>query len=167
MTTMEMVWFGVALLLMVVGTAGTVLPFIPGTLLVLGAAVGHRVVMGPDGASWWVLGVMGVMTAIALVADHVAGVVGAQKLGATRRGMIGAVVGGIVGLFFGPVGILSGPFLGAFAFEWSAGREWRASAKAGVGATLGILFGALGKLACAVGMTLLFASTVLWQAYGR
>jgi uncharacterized protein YqgC (DUF456 family) len=163
---MEMVWFGVALLLMVVGTAGTMLPFVPGTLLVLGAAVGHRVIMGSEGAPWWVLGVMALMTTIALVADHVASLVGAQKLGATRRGMVGAVVGGIVGLFFGPVGILSGPFLGAFAFEWSGGREWRESARAGVGATLGILFGALGKLACAVGMTLLFASTILWRAYG-
>lgn len=165
MTTPEVLWFAGALVVMVVGIAGSVLPALPGTPLIFAAAVAHRLIVGPSGAQTWVLWVLGLLALMALAGDYLASLYGAKKLGATRRGMAGAVAGGLVGLFFGPVGILTGPFLGAFALEYAGGREWRDSAKAGVGASLGLLAGALGKLACAVAMILLFAANILWRAY--
>ncbi len=166
MTTVEILWFALALLLMGIGLVGAVLPAIPGTPLIFAVAVAHRFVVGPVGAQTWVLITLGLFALLALGADLAASFLGARKLGATRRGMIGAVVGGLIGIFAGPIGILTGPFLGAFAFEYFGGREWRESAKAGAGATLGLLLGAVGKLACGVGMILLFAVNVLWRAYG-
>lgn len=162
----EWIWLTTALLLMVVGVVGCVLPAIPGTPLIFAVAVGHRMVVGETGAEFWVLGVLGVLAILSLVADFLASFLGARTLGATRRGMIGAVVGGVVGLFFGPAGILLGPFVGAFSFELSGGREWRESAKAGAGATVGLVVGAAGKLACAVAMVLLFGANILWRAWG-
>ena len=158
-----MLWFALALLLMVVGLVGAVVPALPGTPLIFAVAVGHRLLVGPGGAQVWVLITLGVFALLALAADFVASFYGARQLGATRLGMIGAALGGVVGLFFGPVGILVGPFVGAFACEFIGGREWRASAKAGAGATLGLLVGAIGKLACGVGMILLFAANILWR----
>ncbi len=159
-----MLWFGLALALMLVGLMGSVVPVLPGMPLIFAVAVGHRLVAGPAGAQLWVLVTLGALALLALGADFVAGFYGAKKLGATRRGMVGAVLGGLVGLFFGPIGILVGPFAGAFLFEYVGGREWRESIKAGAGATLGLLVGAVGKLACGVAMILLFAANLLWRA---
>jgi uncharacterized protein YqgC (DUF456 family) len=164
-TTPEILWFALALLLMAVGLLGSILPGLPGTPLIFATAVGHRLVVGPSGAQTWVLVVLGVAALLALAADYAASLYGAKRLGATRLGLIGAGVGGLVGLFLGPFGILLGPFVGAFGFEYFGGREWRESAKAGAGATIGLFVGALGKMACAVGMTLLFAANVLWRAW--
>lgn len=166
MTTLEVVWFCLALLLMTVGLAGSVLPALPGMPLIFVVAVLHRLLVGASGAQTWVLVTLGVLGLLALAADYAAGVLGAKALGATRWGMLGAVLGGLVGLFFVPVGVILGPFLGAFALEFIAGQELRESAKAGAGAALGLLVGAVGKLACGVAMILLFAVNVLWRAYG-
>lgn len=154
-----------ALLLMGVGVAGCVMPAIPGTPLIFAVAVGHRLVVGSTGAPVWVLIVLGGLAILSMAAEYGASFLGARTLGATRRGMIGAVLGGVTGLFLGPVGILCGPFVGAFVLEYVGGRHWRESAKAGAGATLGLLMGAVGKLACAVAMILMFAVSILWRAF--
>ncbi len=159
-----MLWFAGALLIMVIGVLGCFLPGLPGTPLIFAAAVAHRLIVGASGAQAWVLWILGILSVLALAGDYLASLYGAKKLGATRLGMGGAVVGGVIGLFFGPVGILVGPFLGAFALEYAGGRAWQESAKAGAGATLGLLAGALGKLACAVAMLFLFSANVLWRA---
>ena len=154
-----------ALVMMAVGILGCVFPAIPGTPLIFAVAVGHRLVVGDAGAQTWVLVTLGVLALLSLGADLVASLYGAKTLGATRLGIIGAAVGGLVGLFLGPLGILVGPFVGAFSLEFAGGRAWHESAKAGAGATLGLLVGAVGKLACAISMTLLFAAHVLWRAF--
>jgi hypothetical protein len=87
--------------------------------------------------------------------------VGAKKLGATWKGVTGAVLGGLVGLFFSLPGIILGPFIGATLFELFGDREFREALKAGVGATLGLLFGAVGKVAVAMVMMLMFTWSVV------
>jgi len=146
---------------MSVGVAGSILPGLPSTPVVLVAAIAHKLYFGPTGAAWWVLVILSVFTALSLVVDYVASVYGAKRLGATWRGAVGAIVGGLIGLFFSLPGVLLGPFVGAFLFEWAGGREWKAASRAGVGATVGLLAGALGKLACCVAMMLLFTMNVV------
>lgn len=165
MTTPEILWFAATLLIMIVGVVGCVFPAIPGTPLIFAAAVAHRFLVGPSGAQTWVLVTLGIVTIVSLALDYAASLYGAKSLGASRRGLIGAGLGGLVGLFLGPFGILLGPFVGAFTFEFAGGREWRDSAKAGVGATLGLLVGAVGKVAFALGMLLLFSVNVLWRVF--
>lgn len=165
MTWPEIIGFVLALLVMLTGLAGCVLPLLPGTPLIFAAAVVHRLWFGAAGAPWWVLGTLLLLMLLSIAAEHLAGMFGAQALGATRRGMIGAVVGGVAGLFFGPVGILLGPFAGAVAGELTGGRELRASARAGAGAAIGVLAGTAGKLACGLAMTGLFAGGLLWRAW--
>ncbi len=164
MTTPEILWFAGALFIMAIGVIGCVFPAIPGTPLIFAAAIAHRFIVGEAGAQTWVLVTLGVMALLSLAADLAVSLYGAKRLGATRLGLIGAGVGGLIGLFLGPIGILLGPFVGAFSFEFAGGRAWRDSAKAGVGATIGLLVGAVGRVACAVSMTLLFFANVLWRA---
>jgi uncharacterized protein YqgC (DUF456 family) len=162
-TTPEILWFAGTLLVMAIGVFGCVFPGIPGTPLIFAVAVGHRLVVGDSGAQTWVLVTLGVLTVLSLAADFAVSMYGAKTLGASRLGIIGAALGGLIGLFFGPFGILLGPFIGAFFLEFAGGRAWRESAKAGAGATIGLLVGAVGKVACAVSMSLLFAANILWR----
>lgn len=164
MTTEQIIGLILALLVMCVGLAGSILPGLPSTPLVLIGAIGHKLYFGPTGAAWWVLVVLAVMTVVSLVMDYLASVYGAKKLGATWRGAVGAIVGGLIGLFFNLPGILLGPFVGAFLFEMAGGREWKAASRAGVGATLGLLAGAIGKLACCVAMMALFMVNVIYRS---
>ena len=164
MTTEQIVGLILALLLMAVGVVGSILPGLPSTPVVLIAAITHKIYFGPAGAAWWVIGVLALFTALSLVMDYVASMYGAKRLGATWRGAVGAIVGGIIGLFFNLPGILIGPFVGAALFEMAGGREWKGASKAGVGATLGLLAGALGKLACCVAMMSLFGFNVIYRS---
>ena len=90
--------------------------------------------------------VLVLVTVLSLAVDYVASVYGAKRLGATWRGATGAIVGGLIGIFFNLPGILLGPFIGATAFELAGGRTFKDSSRAGVGATLGLLAGAIGIL---------------------
>ena len=153
-----------ALLVMLLGVGGCVVPGVPGTPLVLAAAILHKLWFGVNGPAWWVLGLLGLLAALSLVLDYLATIYGAKRLGATWRGAVGAIVGGLVGLFFAIPGILIGPFVGAFLFELAGRRHWKDATKAGVGATLGLLAGAVGKLACAVAMVGLFVANVIYRS---
>ena len=116
MTTEQIIGLILALLLMAIGVAGSILPGVPSTPVVLIAAIAHKIYFGPAGAAWWVIGVLALFTALSLVMDYVASMYGAKRLGATWRGAVGAIVGGLIGLFFSLPGILIGPFVGAALF---------------------------------------------------
>ena len=161
MTTEQITGLVFALLVMAVGGVGSVLPMLPSTPLVLIAAIGHRLYFDEASASWTVLAILGGLTLLSLILDQVASAYGAKRLGGTWRGALGAIIGGLIGLFFSLPGILLGPFLGAIVFELFGGRGWRQSSRAGVGATLGLLAGAVGKLACCAAMIALFVVDVL------
>jgi uncharacterized protein YqgC (DUF456 family) len=163
MTPEQIIGLAVALLIMAVGCLGSVLPALPSTPLVLIAAIAHKIYFKSASAGWLVLTLMLLITALALVMDYLATLYGAKRFGATKKGMFGAVVGGIVGLFFNLPGIILGPFIGATLFELMGGREWKPSCKAGVGATLGLFAGAVGKLVCCLSMIILFIIGVLWN----
>jgi uncharacterized protein len=161
MTVEQTIGLLLALVVMCIGLAGSVLPGIPSTPLVLIAAIGHRLYFGDAGPSILVLVLLGLLMLFSLAVDYLASMVGAKKLGATWRGVLGAVVGALVGIFFSLPGIILGPFIGALTFEMVGGREFKEAARAGVGALLGLLVGAIGKLACCVAMIALFAMSVL------
>lgn len=164
MTTEQVVGLSLTLLVMLIGIIGCLVPVLPGTPIILAAAVGHRLYFGDQSAGWVVLVILLILTLLSLVLDQAASMIGAKKLGATWKGVVGAVIGGIVGLFFGLPGILVGPFIGATLLELMGDREFRDAMKAGLGATLGLLLGAVGKTALGVVMTLLFLINVLQRS---
>jgi len=164
MSMEQMAGLALALVIMAIGMLGSILPGLPSTPIVLLAAVGHRLYFKETGPGTLVLALMLGVMLLSLVMDYLATMYGAKKLGATRRGIIGAVLGALVGLFFSLPGLILGPFIGAFAFEMAGGRETREAARAGAGATLGLFAGALGKLACCFAMIGLFVINVLYRS---
>jgi len=163
-TIEQIIGLSLALLVMSFGFAGSVLPGIPSTPLVMLVAIGHRIYFGAAGPSNVALIILAALMTLSLVMDYLASMAGARKLGATWRGVLGAVIGGFVGIFFNVPGIILGPFLGAALFEMIGGREWKESARAGVGAVIGLFVGAIGKLACCAAMMGLFAASVITRS---
>jgi uncharacterized protein YqgC (DUF456 family) len=161
----QIIGLSVALVIMLVGLFGNVIPALPGTPLVLAGAVAHRIYFGPAAsASNAVMLALVLLTLLALLLDVLATMLGAKKFGATWRGALGAVVGGGVGLFFSLPGIILGPFLGAMLFEWLGRKELKPAAKAGVGAVAGLLLGVAGKCALSVTMIVLFTTNVIYRS---
>lgn len=138
-----------AAILVVVGLAGTVLPVLPGTLLVL---VGLFVAAWADGfqrVGWVGLTIIAVLALLSWAADFLGSVLGAKRVGASPLALVGAAAGGLVGIFFGIPGLLVGPFVGAVAGEWLARGRLRQAGKVGIGTWLGLLVAAVAKVAIA------------------
>ena len=157
----EWVSFGVAVLLMVVGALGVVVPVLPGLPLIWLAALGFALVDGFERVDWSFLGWLLLITVGAEAADHLGRVWGARRYGAGKAGAWGAVIGALAGLFFLPVGLVLGPFLGALVGELLAGRTLSESVRAGWGGVLGTLGSMVVKFIVAVGMICAFVVKVL------
>ena len=164
MTTEQIIGLSLTLLVMLAGLIGSLLPVLPGTPLILIAAIGHRLYFGTASISNLVLGVLIALMVVSLVFDFLASMLGAKKFGATWRGMLGAVIGGIIGLFFSLPGIILGPFLGAMLFEMLGGQEFKRATRAGAGAAIGLLLGIVGKFSICVVMMILFATDVILRS---
>ncbi|HIG30313.1 MAG TPA: DUF456 domain-containing protein [Verrucomicrobiales bacterium] len=150
-------------LLMFIGILGSILPGLPSTPIVFFAAFGHRLFFGIEGGVGNnTIIILFVLMIVSVLLDWVAGIIGAKKWGATKLGIIGTIAGGIIGIFFGIPGLILGPFIGAFLFEFAGGRSFEHSGKAGFGAVVGIFAGAFGKLTCSIAMTgIFFLSLIL------
>jgi uncharacterized protein len=150
-----LIWI-LAAVLVVVGIAGLVLPALPGPALLFAGLWMAAWAEGFVYVGAKTLIALGLMAALASVADFVAGAFGARHYGASSRSVAGAAVGAVVGIFFGLPGLLLGPFIGALLGELSVRRDLVAAGRAGWGATLGLAFGTAAKLALGFAMLGLF-----------
>ncbi|MCG5512716.1 DUF456 domain-containing protein [Ectothiorhodospira shaposhnikovii] len=148
-------WF-LAVLLIILGLVGLVLPALPGPLLLFAGLWTAAWAEGFAHVGTKTLIVLGLLAALAFLADFVAGAFGARRYGASGRSILGATLGAVVGMFFGLIGLLLGPFLGAVLGELSARRDLVAAGRAGWGATLGLILGTAAKLALGITMVALF-----------
>ena len=163
----QIIGISIALLIMLIGLIGSVVPGLPGSPVVLIAAICHRFYFGEASISNLFFVVLVLLTILSLVLDFLAGTLGAKKFGATWRGMTGAVIGGIVGMFFSIPGIILGPFLGAMVLEMTGDKEFKLAAKAGAGAVIGLLLGVVGKFSICVMMIALFATNTIFRTLNQ
>lgn len=120
------IFYLVAALLVLTGIAGIILPALPGIPLVF---AGLLVAAWADGfahVGWVPLTLLGILTLLSFAVDILATVVGAQRVGASRKALWGTVLGSIAGLFFMPIGLLAGPLLGALAASTGIPANWAA-----------------------------------------
>ena len=88
-----------------------------------------------------------ILTLASYAIDLLSTAVGARRFGASRQAIVGALVGTVVGLFFGLPGVVIGPFLGAVVGGFAERGLLNDATRAGLGAWLGILVGTAAKLA--------------------
>jgi len=136
-----------AVFLVVAGVAGTVLPVMPGPFLVLGGLLLYAWADGFAQTGAGTLTAISILTLLTAVVDPVATALGAGRVGASRRAVVGAVMGTLAGLFFGLPGLLVGPFVGAVLAEYTARRDVIGAGRVGLGVWVGLLLGTGAKLA--------------------
>ena len=150
-----LLWLAVAALVLV-GLAGAVLPAIPGVPLVFAGLWLGAWIDDYEKVSAWTVGVLGVLTLVAMAVDLIATALGAKRVGASRQAIAGSVIGTFLGLSFGLVGLLLGPFIGAVAGELIARGRVGQAMDVGVATWMGLLFGTLAKLALSLAMVGVF-----------
>lgn len=163
MTWYDILYFVLALCIMLFGLLGCILPVLPGVQLIWATAFIYGLVTGFEDIGRDYLLIFGILSAISLLLDWFVGVYGAKRLGASAWGMVGAFVGMIVGAIVGTLpGLIIGPLIGAVLFELWAGRESRAALKAGFGTFLGFITGVVMKLGLGIVMIAVFLYSVVW-----
>jgi len=135
----------VAGILVLVGFLGCILPVVPGVpLSYFGILLLHftdRFHFSTQFLVVWAIIVVAIQ-----VLDYYIPIWGTKRFGGSRWGMIGSAIGVVAGMFFGPLGILFGPFVGAITGELLSGRANREAIKAGFGSFVGFLAGTIIKL---------------------
>lgn len=147
--------WAVVVILLVVGFLGTFLPVLPGTTLILAGTFLFYFTMGREasGLAWQGLVFIGVLYLLSILLDWVSGALGAKWFGSSKWGIIGAIAGGIIGLFFGLPGLIIGPIAGVFAFEiFFAKKEIKQASNSTFGTVVGGIAGIFGRVILALGM---------------
>ena len=151
----------VAVTLIVVGVVGTVLPALPGAILVFAGVALAAWIDDFTRISGWTLLVLAILTLLAWGIDYVAAVAGAKKAGASRQALIGAAIGTVAGVFTGFVGLVFLPLVGAAVGEYLAQRELLRAGRVGIATWLGMLVGTVLKVAVVFLMVGIFVAAVL------
>lgn len=155
-----LIWV-LSIALIVLGLAGTVLPLLPGTLLVWGGIVLGAWIDDFARVGTTSVVVVSVLALLAWALDYVAGLMGAQKVGASKQALLGAAVGTVVGLFMGLVGVLFMPLVGASIGEYLARKDQNRAVKVGVATWVGIMVGLIAKVVLAFVMVGIFVAALL------
>ena len=144
-----MTWLPLLLfvILWLAALVATFVPVIPATLIIWLAALLHAVLTGFQPLTWGYLIALAVLAGFAFVIDNIAAAWGARKFGGSSAAAWGALLGGLVGLFLGPIGFLAGPIVGAILAEMLISKkEFPDALRSGMGTLLGLLGGVGAKL---------------------
>ena len=145
-----------SLILVGVGIAGVLVPGLPGTPLVFGGLLLAALADDFQNVGVGTIVILAVMTILAFGVDFLSASLGAKRSGASREAVIGAALGTLIGIFFGFVGILLGPFVGAVTGEFLARRNLGQAGRAGAATWIGFILGIGVKLVLAFTMVGIF-----------
>jgi hypothetical protein len=156
-TTLALV---VSMGLVLVGLIGTVVPGIPGTLLIFLGALVYAIVERFQAVGWPTLVVLGLLTVASTAADWFATSVGARLGGASGWSIVGGIAGGLVGvLVFSLPGAILGALAGVLAVEILRAKDWRKALKASGGWAAGWIVNTIFQ----VTIGLVMAAIFVWQ----
>jgi hypothetical protein len=163
--------FWLALFIMLIGLAGTVLPALPGLTLIWIVALVYALAERFATVDPWTFAGLTILAVVGMVADYLLGQAIGRVAGASWRalatGMIGGTIGFAIGLFVGGIGAVPGGVLGTLigilAVEWMHRKDLRQAVMAGGGWLVGCVLGRGFQFAIAAAMVVLFA----WQAGWR
>jgi uncharacterized protein len=157
---MNAIVLGLALFVMLVGLIGTVLPMLPGTILILLGALLYALVDGFQAVGWPTMIILGLLTLVATTADIWASSAGARMSGASGWSIVTGLVGGLAGfVLFSLPGAIIGAVAGVLLTEIIRVGDWKKALKAGSGWLLGWAISAVVQL----GIGLIMVAIFVWQ----
>ncbi len=142
---MDWLWIILGIILIIIGIAGSILPLLPGPPIAF-AGLFIQQFRDPDPFTSKFLWMWAGIVAVSLVLDYLIPIWGTKKYGGTKYGVWGCTIGFLLAFWMGPLGMIIGPFLGAFAGEMIAGQDSRKSFRAALGSFVGFLLGSFLKL---------------------
>ncbi|RQD76533.1 MAG: DUF456 domain-containing protein [Candidatus Syntrophonatronum acetioxidans] len=151
-----------AIILFLLGMAGTILPALPGPIFILTGMIVYGLFVGFEGLTLYFYLAQTAALVLIFLIDYLAASLGTKRYGGSRYAVWGAAAGILVGLItLGPLGIIIGPFAGAVAAELLGGKELNSAFKTGFGTLLGLLGGTFLKLFIEIIMILWFFYVIL------
>ena len=160
---MSIVLWILGVLLVIAGIAGIVFPALPGHVLIFAGLFLAAWADGFTRVGIWTLALIGVIAALSYTVDFVAAALGAKRVGASPRAVVGAGLGTLLGIPFGLPGVFLGPLVGAVLGELSVHRQWKRAAGVGLAAWIGFLIGTAVKVAMAFMMIAIFIVALFWR----
>ncbi|NLL52177.1 MAG: DUF456 domain-containing protein [Peptococcaceae bacterium] len=152
----------IAIILFIIGLIGTVLPVLPGPILIFAGMLIYGLMTDFVSLNIFFFVLQGLILLLIFAVDYIASMLGTRHFGGTKQAGWGAIAGAIIGvIFLGPLGILIGPFLGAVLVELLQKNSLSKACRAGLGTLLGILGGTAVKLGVEVLMIAYFLFQVL------
>jgi uncharacterized protein len=157
----------IAIILLILGFIGCLLPVLPGPpLSYIALLLIHFTRFANVETSTLLF--IALLTLVVQVLDFIVPVWGTKKFGGSKYGAWGSMLGLIAGLFFlpamGPFGIitiLGGPFVGALVGERIAGKGKDAAMRAAFGSFIGFLAGTFMKIVCSGIITFYFVRALI------
>ena len=131
-----------AVILLILGVVGSLLPVLPGPPLSwLGLLLLKFIPSVNQHLSWTIVVFVGLFTLLVFILDNLLPVWSTRKMGGSRVVVWGAAIGFVVGFWFGPLGIIFGPFIGALVAGLVSGSRIKAAFKHASGAFIGFFTG--------------------------
>ena len=157
---MEILWIIIGSLLIVTGLIGALVPVIPGTPLSFLALLIMQFTLGAP-FTWMFLIIWGIVVAVVATIDGLIPAEGARRMGGSRYGIYGCLVGGFLGIFiFPPFGIILGPILGAFIGELMYGKKSDQAFRAAMGSFVGFAIAPVLKVSVSLILGYYFFSNI-------
>ena len=113
---MEIFLLVIAGLCMLIGIIGCIVPGLPGVPIAYAGLWIAQITERVD-FTWQTLLIWGIVTIVVTILDYVVPAWGTKQFGGTKWGVVGSTIGVFAGLFFGPVGVIAGPLVGAVLGE--------------------------------------------------
>jgi uncharacterized protein YqgC (DUF456 family) len=159
---MEIFLIVASAIIILIGLAGTVLPFVPGPPLALIGLLVYAWFTDFQVVSVTGIVVFAILTLLTILFDVAAPALGAKSYKSTKYGVWGAVLGSIIGIVvLGPIGAFIGPFIGAFIGELMVQPDHGRALHSAWGAFVGMLAGTLFKLIVVISMFAYFVIVVI------
>lgn len=143
---MELTLLIIGFLFVLAGCLGSFLPVLPGPPLSFIGLWFYHFSAPENKMSVWAIILFSAFTIIVSVLDYLIPAWGTKKFGGTKWGIWGSTIGLLIGLFFGPPGIILGPFIGAFVGELLNNQNTDKAIKSAFGSFVGFIIGSGLKL---------------------
>lgn len=158
---MDLILLVLGLILCLIGILGSFLPIIPGPVT---SWLGILLLYSTSTVEFnlnFILITFTVAISVGFL-DYIIPILGVKKLGGTRSGQIGTIIGLILCLILlGPIGIIIGPFLGALLGEMSTNKSFQDSLKPAFGSFIGVIAGSIIKFLISLSF-LFFYIDIFW-----
>ena len=153
---MDLIWIIIGVVLVLLGILGAIIPGLPGPIISFFALLCLQMKKNAPFEEDFLI-VMGLISLAVTVLDYVVPIMGTKKFGGSKLGVRGSIIGLIAAIFvlpilgivigpFGLIGILAGPFVGAYVGELIANKDSQTAFRSAIGSFIGFVAGTLMKL---------------------